>query len=901
MSARMWVPLVVAWLGLVAHAEKITEPTTIRVEWYSPNARHDISLVCFEVMRQDPSIICQEFAPLRVDGGMGYTSGKVMAFATGAGPEVFNLATDQIASFVEQGFLLPLNEFVGHDGIRADGTRKLRPDGTTDLNGQIDDDEALWEDWKRLDPLARKIVTVNGVVYSIPARRQDRLGLLYRRDLVREAGLSEQPPRDWDELFYRLQKLTQIAPASDGAPPTTRRGIYISKYYHYLYPWVWAAGGDFVSEGKINPDTGATHWFSKEELAFIDPQTGQSLATQPSQWRVTLTTEPMRDALRFMNRLFFQPWIIDPRTGEPMSLSDEQAGQGWALRADGSTVTFDLRDVQRGVARTYTASDQTWQYDLMMRGQIACIQGAVGSDDETAVLGLSPQQLGFWPVPPQRAGDPSVLFLSPHWLGMSPSLAGEAQRSKRLKAWKIASALGGELGQRMYVRYAVQQGRAGFMQPEHLKLAGFEEYISEIPEFWRRDYQRIFSEKTLRYEPFNANWLQVARNELAPIFDAATRVPAYDFDQALASAQDRANTYLMKSRPAHEMQSLRTIAWIVLLVVLLGLGASSMVILRSMRAKVASAGPGLAAGATIRAHRSGAVFRAWVPWLLLAPALLSIGLWAYYPLLRGAMMAFMDFRLMGQREWVGLDNFINVVLDDQFRASVWATLQFVAISLSLTFVAPIILALLLHEAPWGKTLYRTIFFLPQVCSGVVIMLFWKQVFDGSANGLLNVAVGSVAALLGLKFAAIDWLGHPLWAPICVVLPQLWASAGVASLIYLAAIKTIPDDLYEAADLDGAGLWRKLFTITLPMLAPLVVINFVGAFIGTFQQMQNIFVMTGGRGGTRVLALHIWYTAYADLQFGPATACAWIMGSALIGFTVMQMRLLSRVEFHQAKV
>jgi len=119
-------------------------------------------------MRQDPTILCTEFSPLKMQGGMGYQSGKIMAFATGAGPDVFNMWTYEIASYVEQGFLLPLNEFIGEDGIRADGTRKLRADGSLDRNGQIDDDEARWEYWKHLDPMARKIATFNGVVYSIP-------------------------------------------------------------------------------------------------------------------------------------------------------------------------------------------------------------------------------------------------------------------------------------------------------------------------------------------------------------------------------------------------------------------------------------------------------------------------------------------------------------------------------------------------------------------------------------------------------------------------------------------------------------------------------------------------------------------------------------------------------------
>jgi ABC-type sugar transport system permease subunit/ABC-type glycerol-3-phosphate transport system substrate-binding protein len=858
----------------------------IKVEWYAANGRHDISLVCFEVMRQDPTVRCVEFAPLRVDGGMGYTSGKVMAFATGAGPDVFQMDTGQIASFVEQGFLLPLNEFVGYDGMFSDGSAKLKSDGTPDRNGQIDDDEATWPHWKTLEPLARKIVTVDGQVYSIPSRRQDAIGLVYRRDLFRRAGVSEQPPRDWADLYDRLQRV--MLWRDEQAP--ARQGIYIHRLHIYLYPWLWAAGARMVEEGKTHPDTGVTHWFAKEELAYIDPQTGDSLALQPSQWRVNITDRATLDAFAFLSSLFERPWAVDRQSGAPVNLTDQEVAAGQVRLADGRTLTFAPQDVRRGVARTYSGSDQASQHELFARGEVCVMQGSVGSDDDTLAYGVSPDQLGFWPMPPMHSEEPPVIFVSQHWLGFSPALAGESNRPRRLKAWAIGSSLGGELGQRMYVRYAVEQGRAAFLQPQQLRHAGFDAYVGEVPEHWQRDYQWL--SRGRRYEPYNANWLTVVRNEIAPIFDEVVRTRGYDYGAALATAQQRANSYLLASRPAQEMAGYRRIALGVTVaagaLLLLALG----LFIRGVLQKIA--------GSATPAGRSGSVFPLWLPWLLLLPALASIALWAYYPLLRGAAMAFMDYRLLGPRRWVGLDNFINVVLDDQFRRSVVATFQYVGVAMSLTFFTPIILAILLHEMPWFKTTLRTAFFLPQVSSGVVIMLFWKQVFDSSERGLLNKLVMAGADRLGLPAAPVDWLGHPWWAPVCVVLPQMWAGAGVASLVYLAALKTVPDDLYEAADLDGAGMWTKLRCITLPVLGPLILINFVGAFIGTFQQMQNIFVMTGGRGGTRVLAMHIWFSAYADLKFGPATACAWILASALIGFAVMQMRMLARLEFRQAK-
>ena len=612
------------------------------------------------------------------------------------------------------------------------------------------------------------------------------------------------------------------------------------------------------------------------------------------------TSPEVIKAYDFLWRCFYQPWVRDPDDDEPIDLTEADLERGAVQRADGSLMRFAEDDVIRGVARTYTTEDAAQKNELFERGEIICYQAGVGTVDLTSSLEVRPDQLGFWGVPPRTEEIPPALFLNPHWLGLSPALAGERNAEKRQKAWTIVSSLGSDLGKRMYTRYMVQRGLAMFTTPQELVNAGMEEYVEEIPEHWRRDYDRILQYR--RYEPWNADWLQVARNDLADIFDQIAKDPEFDYVAALKDAEHRANSYVMSSRPEDEMAHYRRWALGLIAAAFVVLAVFVILLFRELKFKSAEAAEavetGKGAGAGSRAPSN--VYARWLPWALMFPALGSIALWAYYPLARGTAMAFMDYRLMGERSWVGLDNFINVILDQQFQQSVIATLKYVSVALGLTFVAPIILAIMLSEIPKLKQTFRTVFFLPQVSSGVVVMLLWKQFYEGSAQGLLNRIVIGTAGLFGAEVAPIDWLGNEFWAPICVVLPILWAGTGMASLIYLAALKTVPDELYEAAEIDGASLWQKIRHITLPILYPLIVINFVGAFIGTFHQMQNIFVMTGGAAGTRVLSLHIWYTAYADLKFGPATATAWVLGSVLIGFTVWQLRILRRVEFRRAE-
>jgi multiple sugar transport system permease protein len=137
--------------------------------------------------------------------------------------------------------------------------------------------------------------------------------------------------------------------------------------------------------------------------------------------------------------------------------------------------------------------------------------------------------------------------------------------------------------------------------------------------------------------------------------------------------------------------------------------------------------------------------------------------------------------------------------------------------------------------------------------------------------------------------------------LCIIIPGIWAGAGPGSIIYLAALKSIPEDMYEAADVDGAGIWTKIRHIVFPSLKPLIIINFVGAFIGAFKAMENVFVMTGGgpNYATHVMGLDIWHNAFLYLKFGFATAEAWIMGSMLIGFTMYQLRILKDLRFSTA--
>ncbi len=378
--------------------------------------------------------------------------------------------------------------------------------------------------------------------------------------------------------------------------------------------------------------------------------------------------------------------------------------------------------------------------------------------------------------------------------------------------------------------------------------------------------------------------------------EAFPNIPA---ERILSEAAAKIDAKLLNYTPPAEMRRKRTIAWVVVGFLL---AMVAVVGTRQVRA-LASAHTEGALDSQIAA-RGGWKTHA-VAWLFMTPAVLSIAVWAYYPLVRGMIMAFQDYMIIGASHWVGLDNFIEAFGRQEFWIGLKNSFIYTLLSLSMGFFIPIFLALMLHEIPRGKMLFRTLYYLPAVTSGIIILFLWKWFYDPTFQGLFNSLLSFVMAPFGGMTEPYQFLNdsrHPLAVMAWVILPAVWAGAGPGCIIYLAALKGIPEDMYEAADVDGAGIFTKIFRVTMPTLKPLIIINLVGAFIGSFKATENIFVMTGGGPlyATHTIGLEVWYNAFMYLKFGYATAAAWIMGSLLIGFTMYQLRILRDIRFSAAQ-
>lgn len=472
---------------------------------------------------------------------------------------------------------------------------------------------------------------------------------------------------------------------------------------------------------------------------------------------------------------------------------------------------------------------------------------------------------------------------------------------KKLDAcWRFIQYFVGDDAARVSTARFVEMGMSNLVNPVLLKRFGYEDEVAKVDPAYVQANEDLF--KYGHPEPYGRNMQQVYV-VLDAALDRALIEPNTPSKKILRDVSAQMDQKLLRYTPPEVLAKQRGWALGILICAVAVFGSLLVVFFKQSR-KHLHVEERLGAGA-----KRGRILRFMA--VCLAPAILSILVWSYYPLARGLVIAFQDYRIIQGSTWVGLDNFISVFTQPLFYRSLANSLIYVALSLAIGFFAPIILALFLNEVPRWKVFFRTVFYLPAMTSPIVIALMWQQFYDKSEQGMLNSvlapfihAINAVTGLIGATPlpTANDWLGNPSLAMFAVVLPGVWAGAGPGSILYLAALKNIPEERYEAADLDGANWWRKILSITMPGLWPLILINLLGAFIGGFKAMENVFVMTGGGPmyATHTIGLEIWTNAFMFLKFGYATAAAWVMGAILIGFTLIQLRHLTGMKFSTAR-
>jgi len=274
-------------------------------------------------------------------------------------------------------------------------------------------------------------------------------------------------------------------------------------------------------------------------------------------------------------------------------------------------------------------------------------------------------------------------------------------------------------------------------------------------------------------------------------------------------------------------------------------------------------------------------------YLCVSPWIIGFLVFTVGPMLYSLYVSFTGWNMLTPPEWIGLENYVEMfTADPDFYQALKVTLVYSITSVPLRLIVALFLAILLNEATTAVSFFRTAFYIPAVVASVASAVLWRWILNpkfGPVNGLMG--------LFGLK--GPSWFNDPQWALWGLVIMSAW-SIGGEMLIFLAGLKGIPQSLYEAAEIDGAGRVRRFFSITIPMLSSTIFFNFVMSVIGAFQTFDQAFVISTARAGdigsplksTLFYLLHLYQQGFEFLNMGYATALAWVLFTIILIVTLV---------------
>ena len=277
--------------------------------------------------------------------------------------------------------------------------------------------------------------------------------------------------------------------------------------------------------------------------------------------------------------------------------------------------------------------------------------------------------------------------------------------------------------------------------------------------------------------------------------------------------------------------------------------------------------------------------------LFLAPMIIVFAVFSWSPIIRSFVMSFQKTNLI-TTQWVGFDNFENVLGDPLLGTAIVNTLYFAVLALIFGFPVPLLLAVLMSEVKRGKGLYSALAYLPVVIPPVVAVLLWKFFYDAGPNGVFNTVLGWVG------IPPQPWLQSATSAMPSLVIEATWAAAGGSIIIYLAALLSVPPELYDAAEVDGASVWRKVWHVTLPQLRGVLFIMLILQVIATAQVFLEPFLFTGGgpNNATVTVLMLIYRYAFQNSlggNYGEATALSVMLAIVLAVLSFVYFKVTER--------
>jgi len=282
-----------------------------------------------------------------------------------------------------------------------------------------------------------------------------------------------------------------------------------------------------------------------------------------------------------------------------------------------------------------------------------------------------------------------------------------------------------------------------------------------------------------------------------------------------------------------------------------------------------------------------------IAYIFILPQIIGMFCFILGPMVASLVISFSRWNLVDTPQWVGFENFRIQFHDPLFWKVVLNTAYYSLVSVPLGIVISLGLALVLNQKIKGVTWYRSVYFIPVVTPMVAVALVWSWLYNpdfGAINTVLNY--------VGIK--GPKWLSDTTWAMPSVIIMSIWKGLGFNMVIFLAGLQDIPEQLYEAAGLDGADRWHKFKNITLPMLSPAIFFVMIMSVISSFQVFSQIYIMTEGgpANSTNVIVLHIYNLAFKYWKMGEGCVVGWVLFSIVLLFTLIQFGLGKRWVYYE---
>jgi multiple sugar transport system permease protein len=283
-------------------------------------------------------------------------------------------------------------------------------------------------------------------------------------------------------------------------------------------------------------------------------------------------------------------------------------------------------------------------------------------------------------------------------------------------------------------------------------------------------------------------------------------------------------------------------------------------------------------------------------YLFILPGMLLFLVWTLYPLIYAFIMSFAEWNLIKPSRFIGLENYRRAFDDPIFWMALKNTIFYTVVTVPGQMVIGLAIALLLDGPLRARAFFRTLYYIPVVTSWVVVSLIFTYLFNSSDAGMINWVLRDGVGVIDKN---INWLGEPFTAKLTIAILGIWKGVGWTMVIFLAGLQSIPSDLYEAAAVDGAGGWRRLRDITIPLIRQTTLFILVLLTIGGFQVFISVYVMTGGAPihRTDVMLTYMYSNAFEFLDLGYGAALSYLLALMVFIMSMIQIRFLrSRVEY-----